>query len=257
MAAGRPNSRGGDYPVEAGCDGIHVAGVGDAHVARAGPQDGADAALGKRAGDVAGVLDARAVLDDENGDQAAPRIEPPDVGPLLVLAAVQAPVAGGDGRARAADAGRFEVGGAGRLRVAHGPDGVERLLGGLGVRKDEAVDAGVEHILRHPFVGLAGVDGHPHEDGLGRRQPRLGDGAPVEQPLQVLGQARNVERRVLEVVDDEVEVAVGRMADGRLAVAAHAQVVDELPEDRLVRVQQRQDVVHGRGSFLRGGYRPV
>ena len=105
MPAGSPNSRAaGDDAVEAGCDRRLVAGVGDPHVAGAGPEDGADAALGERAGDVAGILDAGAVLDDEDRDQAALRVEPPDVGPLQVLARREAPVAGGNGRARAADA---------------------------------------------------------------------------------------------------------------------------------------------------------
>ena len=61
--------------------------------------------------------------------------------------------------------------------------------------------------------------------------------------LQVSGQARDVEGRMLDVVDDEVEAAVRGMPDGGLAVAPDAQVIDELAEDRLVRVEQRQHVV--------------
>ncbi len=96
-------------------------------------------------------------------------------------------------------------------RQADGFDKRSHRARRIGVRQKNAVNAGSQHLLKHPGVGAnRGLVGAIHRnvhDHRRRAMPALGRPAG-DQAAHVLGQAFDVERRVLHVVADVVGVGL-------------------------------------------------
>ena len=114
------------------------------------------------------VLDAAHVLDLQDREDLAVRIERPHVGLRVILLLRQAPVAHRAVRAVAADAGRLVVLRGLEPRIAARRDRVVGLLDGRDVRKHDAVAAEIERLLRLPLRLLDAVHRHAHHRRHGR-----------------------------------------------------------------------------------------
>src|SRR5882724_10970239 len=200
------------------------------------------------------VLDRLGVLALDDRQDLALRRQRPHVGPRVVLALREPPVARRSRRRVAADAGRIVQRGARQARIAAGADGVARLLDGADVREDDAEHADVEHLLGDPLIHLAAVRRNAHERRhLRRERPALDELAAVQHVLERVAQHRRAHRRVLHLERDAVEGRAGERGRG-LDVRR-----GEAAEGDLPLLQGLDDAVEtrdlGRGRLLPLAYR--
>jgi hypothetical protein len=157
------------------------------------------------------IVDPAHVLDLQDHEDLAVRIERPDVGLAVILLLPESPVARRAGRAVAADAGRLEILRALQPRIAAGRDRIVGLLHRGDVRPDDAVAADVERLLGVPLALLDAVHRHAHHRGHGgAKRAGLHDLRPIEHVLQRVAQRPPVPRIVLHL---EHHAVVFRDAD--------------------------------------------
>jgi len=155
--------------------------------------------------DVGEVVDGSHVLAHHHHQDLAVRIERPDVGTVVVLLLCEPPVARGRAWSVTTDALRLVAFRALRTGIPAGRYGVVRLFHGAHVRPQDAVDPGVQHLLRVPLAALATVRRDADERRDRRRdRPTRRYLAAVQEVLQRVAQVPVVVRVVLHFEHDAV-----------------------------------------------------
>ena len=171
------------------------------------------------------VLDAARVLDLQDAENLALRIERPDVGLLVIFLLGEAPVARRRGRAVAADAGRLVKRRVLEPRIAAGADRIGRFLDRRNVREHDAVAAHVERLLGLPLRHLDAVDGDAgHRRHARHDRARFGDLRAVEHVLQAVAQQPAVPRLMLHLEHDSRRISTCSCATALLISAGEKHV---------------------------------
>ena len=149
--------------------------------------------------DVRQVLDAQGALDHHGAEHLSLGIQPPEVCTLVVLLVGNTPVVGSTTGCIATSTEGLKDRVFRTPGVSHGSHGVVCLFYGINMGPDDAVHAGVQHLLGDP-VGLARVRWDAH-DGRHRRGDgtAAGDLLPVQHGAQPVVELRDVVHAVFHL----------------------------------------------------------
>src|SRR5215831_11279463 len=176
------------------------------HVPGACP-DGADSP--HLAQNVAYVLHPFRFFDDAHQQDIALRVQGPEVGGVVVFLRGQAPVSGGDAIAPTALPSRCKVFHPRHLGIPCRRDCGLGVLHGVQVGQHQTIHAGVQRLLDHPLVALAGVRRNPdHRHHVGLQVALFGNPFAVQQHLQGGTQGGEAKTLVFHFNNDRVVVGI-------------------------------------------------
>src|SRR5574341_356869 len=145
-----------------------------------------------------------ALDDDENFSVWRER---PDVGAFVIFLLRQSPIARRARRRVAANPRRVVARRGREARIAAGADGVPGLFHRAYMRENNAEHADIEHLLGDPTIHFNAVRWNAHDRRhRGSERGAVDKLAAVEHELERLAQPRKVERRVLHLEGDAVEL---------------------------------------------------
>ena len=177
------------------------------------------------------------VLHFQREDQLSIRVHRPRFGFLEVLGAADAPDARRIGlTARTAQPFGNAFVGTFQLRALElVPRGRDERANGVGVARmaqHEAVNTGAQNLFYHPVIVLhrdaVEAEHRQGDDDRRRAMAALGRTA-VDETLHELAQADRIERAVLHLVLDQIDVRLGELLPFLVAGALDADVVNGLP----------------------------
>lgn len=166
-------------------------------------QDGADGRHLFR--DRRQVFDRSRVLAHDDEEDFALGIEWPNIGAAVLFLGRQSPVARGHRWCVAALSPGLEIACRGGPRVATRGDGLPRLGDRAHVRPDDAINAGIEHLLRDLLARFTSVRRNTHEGrDSGCDTPAFRDLAPTQHVLRAVAERPDVVGITLHLEDHGV-----------------------------------------------------